>query len=412
MTSRFAISEAYARQAQRLIAPWKDRESHHETMNGAIADMYLQRVHGAHVWDVDGNRYIDFCMAFGTVILGHNDPDVMVAVERQLYEGTSFSLWHPLQLDIAGLLTRVVPCAEMVAFSRSPTESLAHAVRAARAYSGRDVIVWCDHYGDEELHAATYRRLRSALHVKHLIPTFTYGDVESLRGVLKQHAGHVAAVVLEPLAMEMPCGNFLQQTAELTRKAGALLIFDETHTGFRVSVGGAQEYAHVRPDLACFGNIMANGFSLAALVGSQAVMSSSEVVTYSFDDDPDLLSFAACGATIEKLRAQPVLFHIWSLGDKLKAGINALAQKHGLHEHVECLGLAARTLMAFKDRHGRISIPLMTLFQQELRAHGVLMSGAFHIALAHSHEDIDRTLEVCDVALESVGRALDAMRMT
>jgi glutamate-1-semialdehyde 2,1-aminomutase len=243
--------------------------------------------------------------------------------------------------------------------------------------------------------------------VNHLIPTFTHGDVESLRRVLKQHAGHVAAVVLEPLAMEIACGGFLEQTAELTRQAGALLVFDETHTGFRVSIGGAQEYAHVLPDLACFGNIMANGFPLAAVVGSRPVMSTSEGVSYSFDDGPNLLSFAACGATIEKLRGELVLSHIWSLGEKLRTGINALAQKHGLHEHVQCLGLAPRTLMAFKDRHGQISIPLATLFQQELRSYGVLMSGGFHMAWAHSQQDIDQTLRACDVALEFIGRALD-----
>lgn len=407
MTSRFAISEACVRRAQRLIAPWNDRESHEQTLNGAVADLYLQRLHGAHVWDVDGNRYVDFCMAFGTVILGHNDPDVTVAVERQLYEGTSSSLWHPIQLDIASLLTRVVPCAGMVAFSRKPAESLALAVRAGRSYTGRDVVVWGDGYGDEALNGRPSRRPASAPYVTHLIPTFQYGDVESLRRVLKQHAGHVAAVVLEPLAMEISCGNFLQQMAEVTREAGALVIFDETHTGFRVSVGGAQESSHVIPDLACFGNIMANGFLLAAVVGSQPVMSTPEAVSHSFDDGPDLLSFAACGATIEKLRAQPVLDHIWSLGDTLKGGINALARKHGLHEHVECLGPAARTFMAFKDRYGHISIPLGTLFQQELRSYGILMSGGFHMAWAHSLEDIDRTLQACDVALESIGRALD-----
>lgn len=409
MTSRFAISEVYARRAKGLMAPWHNREGA-PSVDGVITDMYLQRVHGAYAWDVDGNRYIDLCMAFGTVILGHNDPDVMVAVERQLYEGTSFSLGHPIQLDIAGLLTRVIPCAEMVAFWRSPTEALAHAVRSARAYTGRDVVVGCDHYGDEALQATTGRRHTSMpADMNHVISTFRYGDVESLRRVLNQHTGRVAAIVLEPLAMEMPCNGFLQQTADLARQAGALLIFDETHTGFRVSVGGAQEHAGIRPDLACFGNNMANGFCLAALVGRSAVISSAEMMSHAFDDGPNVLSFAACGATIEKLRVEPVLIHVWSLGEKLKAGINALAHKHGLHEHVECLGLPPRTLMAFKDRHGRLSVPLATLFQQELRSYGMLMSGGFNIAWAHSHEDIEQTLRACDTALESIGRALDSV---
>ena len=185
------------------------------------------------------------------------------------------------------------------------------------------------------------------------------------------------------------------------------MIFDETHTGFRVSIGGAQEYAHIIPDMACFGNIMANGFPLAAVAGNRSVMSTPGVVNYSFDDSPHALSFAACGATIEKLRSQPVLARIWSLADTLKGGINTLAQKHGLHEHVECLGLAPRTLLAFKDRQGHISTALATLFQQELRSYGILTSGAFHMTGAHSLEDLDRTLQACDVALESIGRALN-----
>jgi glutamate-1-semialdehyde 2,1-aminomutase len=388
------------------MSPWSHRETHQETINGAIADMYLQRAHGAHVWDVDGNRYVDFCMAFGTVILGHNDPDVMVAVERQLYEGSRFSLCHPLQLDIASRLTQVVPCAERVAFSRSATESLAHAIHVARAHTGHDLVVWCDDYGDEAL-CATVRRRRPASYVSNLIPTFRYGDVESLRRVLKQHAGHTAAVVLEPLATGINDGSFLEETAELTQHAGALLVFDQTQTAFRMSLGGSQEYARVLPDLACFGNIIANGFPLGAVVGSQSVMSTSGGVTYSFDEAPQLLSFAACGATIDKLRGERVLSHIASLGEKLKTGINGLAHQRGLHDHVQCLGSAPRMLMAFKDRQGRISIPLATLFQQELRRSGVFMSGVFHMAWAHSHEDIERTLHICDVALESIGQALN-----
>lgn len=373
------------------------------------APVFLAGGEGSHVWDVDGNEYIDYPLALGPVILGYADPSVNEAVVRQLRNGTVFSLPHPLEVEAAELLVETIPWAEMVRFGKNGSDATSAAVRLARAYTGRDVVACSGYHGWHDWYIGTTSRSRGVPKaVQELTVPFRYNDLESLRRVFEEHRGGVAAVVMEPLGVEPPEAGFLEGVRGLTREEGALLVFDEIVSGFRVALGGAGEYLGVTPDLACFGKAMANGLPLSAVVGRSEVMELFDEVFYSLTFGGETLSLAAFIATLRKVRELDVIGHLWRQGEKLKQGYNALVMKLGIADHTGCKGFAPRTVLAFWDHNGEESLVLKSLFQQEAVKRGVLTAGYHNLCYAHSDEDIERTLEVYRAALERVGEALEA----
>ena len=369
--------------------------------------MFLRRALGSRVWDVDGNEYIDYPMALGPVVLGHGDPDVIAAVQRQLEDGVAYSLPHPLEVEVAELLTEVIPCAEMVRFGKNGSDATAGAVRAARAYTGRELIACCGYHGWQDWYIGTTTRHRGVPGcVRDLTLTFAYNDVASLERLFAQHPGRIAAVVLEPVGIEEPRAEFLERVAEITRSHGTLLVFDEVLTGFRLALGGGQECYGVTPDLACFAKAMANGFPLSAVVGRREVMEIFDEIFFSFTFGGEALSLAACRATVEKIRTMPVIPHLWRLGGRLQDGINEMACDLGLGTHVRCQGLPPHTVMLFKDSSGAESLIIRSLFQQEVIKRGILFLVGFNLSWAHSDGDVELTLEACRGALGVLRDAL------
>lgn len=372
-----------------------------------VAPVFLDRGQGSHVWDVDGNEYIDYPMALGPVILGYNDPAVTKAVIRQLRHGTTFSLPHPLEVEVAERLVELIPCAEMVRFAKNGSDATSGAVRVARAYTGRDLIACCGYHGWQDWYIGTTTRNKGVPKaVQALTMPFEYNNLESLARIFAEHPRQVAAVILEPIGVEEPQEGFLQQLREITRREGAVLIFDEVLTGFRLSLGGAQEYVGVTPDLACFGKAMANGYPLSAIVGPRGIMELFNEVFFSFTFGGEALSLAAAKATIEEMRTKHVIRHLWRQGERLQGGYNALAQEFGLKQYTQCLGLSPRTVVTFKDESGQESLLLKSLFQQESLQRGVLFSGNQNICSSHSDADIQHTLQVYRVALEILAEAI------
>ncbi len=377
-----------------------------------VAPIYLERGQGSHAWDVDGNSYIDYIMGLGPLILGYNDPDVTAAVQRQLSDGVIFSLPHPLEVEVAELLAQVVPCAEMVRFGKNGSDATTGAIRAARAYTGRDLVASCGYHGWQDWSiGTTTRNLGVPEGVRRLTLPFTYNNIDSLKALFSMHPGQIAAVIMEPIGVETPTNDFLREVADLTRRDGALLIFDEVLTGFRIALGGAQEFFGVSPDLACFAKAMANGFPLSAVVGRRQVMEVFDQIFFSFTFGGEAVALAACRATVEKLRMQPVLEHVWRQGRRLQDGVNAAASSLGLESHVQCVGLPPRTVVVFKDGSGQDSLTLRSLFQQELIKRDILFSVGFNPSWAHADEDVERTLEACSEALRIVSRGLENPRI-
>lgn len=377
-----------------------------------VAPVFLSRAKGSHVWDVDGNEYIDYPMALGPIILGHGYPAVDDAVRRQMADGVSYSLPHPLEVAVAERIIAMVPCAEMVRFGKNGSDATAGAVRVARAYTGRDLIACCGYHGWQDWYIGSTSFNRGVPQgVQQLTLPFEYNQIDSLERLFTEHPGQVAGVILEPIGLVEPQNDFLQEIKELCRREGALLIFDEVITGFRLAPGGAQEYFGVTPDLACFGKAMANGYPLSAVVGLRAIMQTFESVFFSFTFGGEALSLAAALATLTEIVEKKVIPHNWEQGRKLQDGAQVLARAFGVDRLVRCAGLPPRTVMSFSDECGRDDLLVKSLFQQECLKRGVLFSGGHNLCFSHTDEDIEYTLRVYRTALEIVGQAVRRNRV-
>jgi glutamate-1-semialdehyde 2,1-aminomutase len=368
-----------------------------------VAPIFLKSGHGARVVDVDGNEYLDFSMAVGPLSLGYADPDVDAAIRAQLEDGITFSLMHPLEVEVAELVREVVPNAESVRFSKTGADVTSAAVRLARALTGRDKVFTCGYHGWHDWTIATTdRNLGIPEAVAQLTYTLAYNDLEGLEVVDEE----TACVILEPTTFEAPKPGFLEALRDACRRAGALLVFDEMWTGFRLALGGAQERFGVTPDLACFSKAVANGMPLSILTGRHDVMSLLEKQVFFFTTfGGEALSLAAAKATIEKLRREQVVLHLETLGTRLQDGYNALAHELGLAAVTRCVGFPCRTLVTFEAKAGD-PLVFKSFVQQELIRRGILWSGFHNICFAHTAADVDYTLGAWREALSLLRDAL------
>lgn len=361
--------------------------------------IYLQRGKGSHVWDVDGNEYIDYVLALGPVILGYNYASVNRAVIEQLKEGVIFSLMHPSEIELAEKLCQVIPCAESARFFKTGSETTSAAVRVARSYTNRDMIVSCGYHGWHDwCIGGTSRNLGVPERLRDLTLKFDYNDIDGVRRLFKQYPDKIAAVVMEPVGIEEPKDNFLQEIRKTTRKYGSLLIFDEIITGFRLSIGGAQDYFKVTPDLACFGKAMANGFPISALVGKGRIMKTLEKAFVSSTFGGETVSIKAAISTIDEIKNKDVCSYILKMGSELKKRFNDLSRSLGVD--VEMKGLPHKTVCIFKDKKGNPSQLNKSLFLQEALSRGVVIGNGQFISYSHSKKDLEKTLIVCKEALQ------------
>ena len=368
-----------------------------------VSPVFLEKGKGSHVWDIDSNEYIDYAMALGPIILGHSYPIVVDAVENVLKTGTVFTLPHRLEVELADLLCKIIPCAEMVRFGKNGSDVTSGAIRIARAFTNRDKIACCGYHGWQDWYIATTTRDKGIpSDVKKLSLTFEYNNIESLKKVFHENKNQIACVIMEPVGIMEPRDNFLQKVKDVTHKNGALLIFDEVVTGFRFSLGGAQEYFSIGPDLACFGKAMGNGFPISAIVGKKEIMRLFEEVFFSFTFGGEITSITAAISTINELRNKNVIEYLWEQGRKIKDGLNVLAREYDLEEYVQCIGYYPRTVVLFKNRMGKDDLFLKSLFQQECIKRGILFNGCHNICFSHSNKDIDYTLHVYRTVLEII----------
>lgn len=377
-----------------------------------VAPNFISHAKGCKIYDVDGNEYIDFTMALGPIILGYNYPHVNNAIREQLEKGTTFTLPHHLEIELAEFLVEVIPCAEMVRFGKNGSDATSGAIRVARAYTGREKIACCGYHGWQDWYIGTTTRDKGVPKcVKNLTLTFEYNKIETLEKIFEENKNEIAAVIMEPLSTIEPEDNFLQKVKEVTNENGAVLIFDEIVTGFRITLGGAQEYYNVVPDLSCFGKGIANGMPLSVVVGKKEIMKEFEEVFFSFTSGGETLSIAAAIATIKELKEKNVIDFLWVHGRKLGEGINDLIGRHNLEEYIFYQGLPPRTIMGFGDKMGDDNLELKTLFQQEAIKREILFTGAHNISFSHTDDIIERTLKVYDEVMSICKKALKEDRV-
>ena len=351
---------------------------------------YVKRGQGAHVWDVDGNEYIDYQMGIGPLSLGYAYPKVDEAIKAQLADGITFSMMHELEVELAELVHEVIPNAESIRISKTGADVTSAAVRVARAFTGREQVLCCGYHGWHDWYIGTTSRSAGIPQAtKDLTTAFEYNNLDGFKALLNED---VACVILEPFIYDEPKDNFLHEVARLCKENGTLLIFDEMWTGFRIAVGGAQEYFGIKADLATFSKACANGMPIALLTGREDVMRLFEQDVFFFTTfGGEALSMAAAMATIQELRDKNVPAVLAAQGKKLKDGYNQIAADLGLSSYTKCYGYDCRTLVTF-DPSGGNPLEIKAYVQQELFKRGIMWSASHNMSFSHTDEDIAKTL--------------------
>jgi glutamate-1-semialdehyde aminotransferase len=367
------------------------------------APIFLQRGKGCRVWDVDGNEYIDYVQGLLPNILGYAHREVNEAVATQLDEGHSFSLPHPIEVQLAERLTRLIPCAEMVRFGKNGSDATSGAVRAARAFTGRERIACCGYHGWQDWYiGSTTRHAGVPASVRGLTHPFVYNDLGALEKLLRGHLGEFAAVIMEPVNFVEPASGFLEDAKRLAHEHGALLIFDEICSGFHFGLGGAQKLFGVTPDLACFGKAMGNGFPISCVLGRAEVMRIFDEIFYSFTFAGEVASMAAAMKVLDILERTDALARMEANGRMLQDGIKAMTKEAGLAERIRIAGRPQWSLLKFSDADGGDSPLLRNLFQQEAMKRGVLLLATHNLTSAHDVRDIHQTLEAYAEVLKTL----------
>ena len=357
---------------------------------------FAKKSKGAYVKGLDNKWYLDFMCGLGPIILGYNHRRTNRAIKKQLRNGIIHSLPTLLEQELAELICEVVPCAEQVKFAKNGTDADLAAVRIARSYTGREHIVKCGYHGWGDWNGVTLRPYGIPKSLKKIISEFEYNNLPSLEKELKKRP--VAAVIMEAQALTTPAPGFLQGVRDLCDKYGALLIFDEVVTGFRWSLGGAQERFGVTPDLACLGKALANGMPLAAIAGKEKYMQELNHAFFSMTFGGECLSLAAAIETIKELKTKDYN-HIWKLGTMLDKGIRDAAEKHNLN--IDLKGDGPRHNLTF-DSSNEDPSGMKAVFYQEMVKQGILFPNVIYIQFSHTEKDIKKTIKAADKAFKFV----------
>lgn len=374
-----------------------------------IAPKYLVKGKGSHVWDVDGNEYIDFMMGVGPLSLGYAYPKVDEAIKKQLEDGITFSMMHPLEVEVAEIIRDIIPNAEAVRYSKTGADATSAAVRLARAYTGKNKILCCGYHGWHDWYiAVTARNHGIPESVQAISFTFNYNDIDSVKNSIDDD---VAAIILEPVVFEEPKNNFLHKLAELCNEKNIVLIFDEMWTGFRMALGGAQEFFGITPDLATYSKAVANGMPISILTGKRRIMDlADEDIFFYTTFGGEALSLAAVKATIQELKDKNVPQYLRTQGKKLKDGYNTITQKLGM-DFTKAIGYEWRSMATFDVKAGD---PLIqkSLMQQEMIKRGVLWQGFHNMCFSHSDSDIDYTLQALEESLSILNKAVKQNKLS
>jgi len=378
---------------------------------------YIVRGKGCHVWDVDGNEYIEYGMGLRSVALGHAYESVIAAVQRQLASGSNFVRPATIELECAEKLRDMIPGAEMVKFGKNGSDATSAAVRLSRAYTGRDVVAVCAEHPflsvDDWFIGTTPMCAGIPKPVQDLTVKFHYNDLASVRQLFENHPNRIACLMLEVEKDTPPAPRFLQDLKELCHKNGTLLIFDEMITGFRWHNGGAQAYFDITPDLSTFGKALGNGFSVSALVGKREIMrlggfvqDRERVFLLSLTHGAETHSLAAALATMEVYKREPVIETLWRRGERLAHGIRQSISEYQLEDYFVLSGRPCCLVYSTRDAEKQPSQAFRTLFLQETIKRG-LLAGSLVISYSHSDGDIDHTLQIIHEALGVYRDALE-----
>ncbi len=409
MKVRYAESERLFREAQNLVPGGVQKSRHPNMFVAGDYPVFMDRAQGAHVWDIDGNEYIDWLLSYGTIILGYRYPFVDEAVKKAIDKGSVINLVQPIQNQLAEKLISIIPCAEQVLFLNVGSEATAAAIRIARVHTGRDIVLRWGYHGWLDWAYGGAGVPRGA---NQDVFALEYNDLEYLKKLFSQHRDKVACVIMMPYELELPKEGFLQEVRNLTQENGSVLIFDEIRSGFRSALGGAQEYYGVTPDLATFCKAISNGYPISVVVGRQKVMEAAQQTLISGTHFPNTVGIAAALATIQELEKTDAIQHCWRIGRLLVDGLNEVARAAPVT--AEVVGITPMPYLMFgpKKDYGKVWHSEADLSPSDHKAWefgqnfygGMARKGIFFhpnhhwfTCLSHTEEDVQRTI---DAALE------------
>ena len=371
------------------------------------APLFIDRGKGTFVWDIDGNKYVDLVNGLASVTIGYCNKSIDSDVKKQMKKGTIFTLPGILEAEVAELIIQTVPSAEMVRFAKNGSDATTAAIRLARAHTNRDDIAICGYHSWQDWYIGTTSMYRGVPEsVKSLSHTFKYNDVASLECIFNSYPNKIAAIIMEPMNSEYPKDNFLQKVKDLAGKNGAILIFDETITGYRFSSGGAQQEFGVIPDLTTLGKGIANGYPLSALVGKKEIMKELEKVFFSGTFGGELLSLAAAKSVIQMHIKSNVTSKISSVGMRVSQELEKIILNHNLGAF---LNLSGHPTWKFINWFGTstLSAPqIKTYFMQEMFKKGILVLSTHNNSLSLTGSIADRVVSVYDEVLRDISQSI------
>ncbi len=373
---------------------------------------YFKKAKGVEVWDLDGNKYIDTCASIGACILGYADPDINKAVKKVIDKGNTSTLNSPEDVELAELLCRLHPWAKMVRYARGGGEAMTVAVRIARAYTGKDKVVFCGYHGWQDWYLAANLSNDKNLD-EHLLPglapkgtprcligtamPFHYNNIKELEKIVAANKD-IGAIVMEPVRNHEPENNFLNEVRKIADRIGAVLIFDEVTIGWRLLAGGAHLKYGVNPDIAVFAKGISNGFPMAAIIGREKVMQAAQDSFISSSYWTERIGPAAALATIRKMISKKVPRHLEKIGLIFQNGLIRLAEKYGVK--MEITGLPQ--LICFSFEYGPDSQAVQTLFTQEMLKRGFLTAGVIDVSYSLKEEHAKKYLRASEAVLKII----------
>jgi glutamate-1-semialdehyde 2,1-aminomutase len=396
----FEKSDTWLRRGEQVDA-WAATRGSIRELDAAnvLYPQYVSRAEGGHIWDVDGNRYVDFVLGYGPVILGHADKRVNAAVADAISRGVCISpMWSPSQVELAELLIQVIPGAERAFLLKTGSDATAAAVRLARIFTGREKVLKWGYNGWHDWTAPRPAGVPRAVQENTL--HFTYNDLASVEKAFAEQPDQIACVIMMPFELEIPEEGFLVAVKEVAHRNGALFVLDEMRSGFRVALGGAQEFFGIVADLATFSKAMANGFPISALVGRADILSglaSTHMTSTFFANPPEM---AASLATITILRDTDALEIVHHHAEHFFNGLQALIEHYQAPAVLR--GYPVSPFLEFVERDGTRAADVKVAFYRETLKRGVLFhpNHQWFFCAAHTEEDIESTLAACAAAFE------------
>ncbi len=384
---------------------------------------YYSKAKGAYTWDLDGNRYADFAsMGIGACTLGFADDDVDAAVIAAINSGSMSTLNPPEEVALAEKLTGLHRWSDMARFQRCGGEACAVAVRIARAATRRSVVAICGYHGWADWYLAANLGAASALdgqllpgldptgvprELKGTALTFSYNHLDELESIVDRTNGELAAVIMEPMRASAPERGFLEGVRTIASKIGAVLIFDEVTSGFRINLGGIHLTMGVEPDLAVFGKALGNGFPISAVIGRRSLMDHAEESFISSTMWTERIGPVAAVATLEKLERENVPAELVRHGEAINAGWASLSEKYGVPINIS--GVPPLTHICFDIPQ---ALEAQTLYTQEMLKKGYLLGGSVYTSFAYTEELIARFVEASDGVFAMIRSGIDSGDLT